>query len=131
MDENIVKVGEHRRIHVDILWRTVFISINVTVLCLLLGYSIAYLLAVLPTRQSNLLILLLLLPFWTSLLVRTTAWLVLLQNEGLVNDLAISDRALRTSRGYFGVLECPLTSDVSPWSATPCRTGPGTGRRSR
>ena len=44
----------------------------------------------LPTRQSNLLILLLLLPFWTSLLVRTTAWLVLLQNEGLVNDLAIT-----------------------------------------
>ena len=90
VDENIVKVGEHRRIHVDILWRTVFISINVTVLCLLLGYPIAYLLAVLPTRQSNLLILLLLLPFWTSLLVRTTAWLVLLQNEGLVNDLAIT-----------------------------------------
>ena len=67
-----------------------FISINVTILCLLLGYPIAYLLAVLPTRQSNLLILLLLLPFWTSLLVRTTAWLVLLQNEGLVNDLAIT-----------------------------------------
>ena len=89
-DDNIVPVDENRAIHVDILWRTVFISINVTILCLLLGYPIAYLLAVLPTRQSNLLILLLLLPFWTSLLVRTTAWLVLLQNEGLVNDLAIT-----------------------------------------
>ncbi len=87
-DENIVRVDEHRAIHVDILWRTVFFSVNVTILCLLLGYPIAYLLAILPTRQSNLLILLL--PFWTSLLVRTTAWLVLLQNEGLVNDLAIT-----------------------------------------
>ena len=89
-DENIVKVDEHRAIHIAMLWRTVFISVNVTILCLLLGYPIAYLLAVLPTRQSNLLILLLLLPFWTSLLVRTTAWLVLLQNEGLVNDIAIT-----------------------------------------
>ena len=89
-DDDIVDVDEHRAIHVDILWRTVIISVNVTILCLLLGYPIAYLLAVLPTRQSNLLILLLLLPFWTSLLVRTTAWLVLLQNEGIVNDIAIT-----------------------------------------
>ena len=106
-DDNIVKVGEHRAIHVAILWRTVFISINVTILCLLLGYPIAYLLAVLPTRQSNLLILLLLLPFWTSLLVRTTAWLVLLQNEGLVNDLAITlgvwDDPVQLVRNRMGV----------------------------
>ena len=106
-DENIVKVGEHRAIHVDILGRTVFISINVTILCLLLGYPIAYLLATLPTRQSNVLILLLLLPFWTSLLVRTTAWLVLLQNEGLVNDLAITvgfwDDPVQLVRNRLGV----------------------------
>ena len=106
-DDNIVDVDEHRAIHVDILWRTVFISVNVTILCLLLGYPIAYLLAVLPTRQSNLLILLLLLPFWTSLLVRTTAWLVLLQNEGLVNDLAIVlgvwDEPVQLVRNRLGV----------------------------
>ena len=106
-DDNVVEVGEHRAIHVDILWRTVIISVNVTILCLLLGYPIAYLLAVLPTRQSNLLILLLLLPFWTSLLVRTTAWLVLLQNEGLVNDVATTlglwDEPVQLVRNRLGV----------------------------
>ena len=106
-DDNIVPIDEHRAIHVDILWRTVFISVNVTILCLLLGYPIAYLLAVLPTRQSNVLILLLLLPFWTSLLVRTTAWLVLLQNEGLVNDIAITfgfwDDPVQLVRNRLGV----------------------------
>ena len=106
-DDNIVDVDEHRAIHVDILWRTVIISVNVTILCLLLGYPIAYLLAVLPTRHSNLLILLLLLPFWTSLLVRTTAWLVLLQNEGVVNDIAITfgfwDDPVQLVRNRLGV----------------------------
>ena len=106
-DENIVRIEENRAIHVGILWRTVFISVNVTILCLLLGYPIAYLLAILPTRQSNLLILLLLLPFWTSLLVRTTAWLVLLQNEGLVNDLATTvglwDEPVQLVRNRLGV----------------------------
>ena len=106
-DDRIVDVDEHRAIHVDILWRTVFISVNVTIICLLLGYPISYLLAVLPTRHSNLLILLLLLPFWTSLLVRTTAWLVLLQNEGVVNDIAITlgfwDDPIQLVRNRLGV----------------------------
>ena len=117
-DNNIVGVDENRAIHVDILWRTVFISINVTILCLLLGYPIAYLLAVLPTRQSNLLILLLLLPFWTSLLVRTTAWLVLLQNEGLVNDLAIT-----LGSGTIRCSSCATAwACTSPWCTSCCRS---------
>ena len=106
-NDDIVPIDEHRAIHIDMLWRTVFISVNVTILCLLLGYPIAYLLAALPTRQSNLLILLLLLPFWTSLLVRTTAWLVLLQNEGVVNDIAITlgiwDDPIQLVRHRLGV----------------------------
>ena len=99
-DENfdIVPISEDQAIHVTVLSRTIVISAMVTLLCLALGFPIAYLLGTLPTRQSNLLILLLLLPFWTSLLVRTTAWLVLLQNEGVVNDLAI----------YFGLWDEPL-----------------------
>jgi len=104
---NVVRVPEDFAIHVPILWRTVFISINVTILCLLLGYPIAYLLATIPTKYSNILILLLLLPFWTSLLVRTTAWLVLLQNEGLVNDLFIAlgiwDEPAQLVRNRMGV----------------------------
>jgi putative spermidine/putrescine transport system permease protein len=86
---DIVGVDEGRAVYVEVLIRTIEISIAVTILCFLLGLPIAYLLATLPTSKSNLLLILVLLPFWTSLLVRTTSWLVLLQNEGLVNDLAI------------------------------------------
>ena len=85
----VINTPEDNAIYLGVLWRTVEISFFVTVICLILGYPIAFLLATVPTKASNALILLLLLPFWTSLLVRTTAWLVLLQNEGLVNDLGI------------------------------------------
>ena len=64
-------------------------SALITVFCLLLGYPIAFLLATLPARHSNLLLILVLLPFWTSLLVRTTAWIALLQSEGVLNDLMV------------------------------------------
>ena len=97
-DTRIVPIVEDQALHIMVLWRTIIISAVVTILCLVLGFPIAYLLGTLPTRQSNLLILLLLLPFWTSLLVRTTAWLVLLQNEGIVNDIAL----------YFGLWDEPV-----------------------
>jgi putative spermidine/putrescine transport system permease protein len=70
--------------------RTFWISATVTVLCLILGYPVAYLLATLPPRQSNRLMILVIVPFWTSLLVRTTAWYVLLQPNGVVNSLLMS-----------------------------------------
>lgn len=74
-------------IYQDIIVRTFWISLVVTVVCLALGYPVAYLLATLPTRIGNLLMILVLLPFWTSLLVRTTAWTIVLQDHGVVNDL--------------------------------------------
>ncbi|MBT7613804.1 MAG: ABC transporter permease [Rhodospirillaceae bacterium] len=86
---DIVDVDEGRAVYVEVLIRTIEISVSVTVLCFIMGLPVAYLLATLPTAKSNLLLILVLLPFWTSLLVRTTSWLVLLQNEGLVNDLGI------------------------------------------
>lgn len=73
-------------VFVPILWRTLSIAGGVTLACLLLGYPLAYLLASLPERKANLLMICVLLPFWVSLLVRTTAWVVLLQNEGVVNS---------------------------------------------
>lgn len=66
------------------------VSILTTVLCILIGYPLAYFLAVIPPRLAGLLMLTVLLPFWTSLLVRTYAWLVLLQKNGILNDFAIS-----------------------------------------
>ncbi|MEP1932404.1 MAG: ABC transporter permease [Roseibium sp.] len=77
------------RIYMLLFARTMFLSIMITVSCLLLGYPIAFLLAALPLRSSNLLMILVLLPFWTSLLVRTSAWKVLLQQQGVINDFLV------------------------------------------
>jgi putative spermidine/putrescine transport system permease protein len=85
-DGNLVSTPEERAIYVTLYMRTLKISVTVTLATLLLGFPLAYLLANLPTRTSNLLMILVLLPFWTSLLVRTTAWFVLLQDNGIIND---------------------------------------------
>ena len=85
----ITRVGEDYRIYVDLFMRTMWMSIMVTVACLVLGFPISYLLASLPLRHSNLLMILVLLPFWTSLLVRTTSWIVLLQTQGVLNDIMV------------------------------------------
>ena len=77
------------RIYMFLFGRTLFLSIMITISCLLLGYPIAFLLAALPLRTSNLLMILVLLPFWTSLLVRTSAWKVLLQQQGVINDFLV------------------------------------------
>ena len=66
------------------------VSILTTVICILIGYPLAYFLAILPARMAGFFMLAVLLPFWTSLLVRTYAWLVLLQKNGILNDFAIS-----------------------------------------
>ena len=81
--------AEERRIYLFLFYRTLWMSALITIFCLLLGYPIAFLLGTLPPRQSNLLLILVLLPFWTSLLVRTTAWIALLQSEGVLNDLMV------------------------------------------
>ncbi|HEV8306939.1 MAG TPA: ABC transporter permease [Methylomirabilota bacterium] len=76
--------------YVTILWNTVKVSVLVTVICVLLGYPLAYLLAQLPPRAANLGLIVVILPLWTALLVRTYAWLVLLQRRGLVNTLLVN-----------------------------------------
>lgn len=80
-------VGEERAIFRIVFVRTLWISLLVTAVCLALGYPVAYLLATQPPGRANLLMILVLLPFWTSLLVRTTAWVVLLQTDGVVNGV--------------------------------------------
>jgi len=77
------------RVYVKLFLRTVVMSLAITGCCLLLGYPIAHLLASLPLRSSNLLLILVLLPFWTSLLVRTASWKVLLQQQGVINDVLV------------------------------------------
>ena len=85
----IVSKEEDEQIYVFLFKRTLFLSLVITLATLVLGYPIAYLLASLPLRTSNLLMILVLLPFWTSLLVRTTSWIVLLQQQGVVNDFLV------------------------------------------
>lgn len=65
------------------------VSLLTTAICILIGYPLAYFLSQLPRRAANLCMIAVLLPFWTSLLVRTYAWLVLLQRKGLLNEWAI------------------------------------------
>jgi putative spermidine/putrescine transport system permease protein len=90
MDENgIERRPEDDRIYVLLFVRTLIMSLAITTTCILLGYPIAYLLASLPARSANLLMILVLLPFWTSLLVRTSAWKVLLQQQGVINDILV------------------------------------------
>ncbi len=88
-DGSIVNVNENRAVYILLFKRTLFLSVLITCLTLILGFPIAFLLATLPMRISNLLMIMVLLPFWTSLLVRTTSWIVLLQSQGVVNDLAV------------------------------------------
>jgi len=87
---NIVQADELYRIYIPILWKTLWLSALITLLCFLLAYPVAYLLSTLPLSTSNLLMILVLLPFWTSLLVRTTAWIAMLQTEGVLNDIFVS-----------------------------------------
>lgn len=82
----IVAADDDQSIYLDILGRTFWMSLVVTVWCLLLGFPLAYLLATQPPKVSNILLIFVLLPFWTSILVRVAAWIVLLQSEGLVNQ---------------------------------------------
>ena len=93
-DKNVIMVEEERRVY-TLLWRrTIAVSFIVTIACLLLAYPVSYLLATLPMRISNLLMICVLMPFWTSLLVRIVAWMIMLQQNGVVNDTLVASGLL-------------------------------------
>jgi putative spermidine/putrescine transport system permease protein len=123
----IVPVAETKQLYLllgwDSVWmRTMWISFLVTACCVLLGYPVAFLLANLPLRVSNLLMILVLLPFWTSLLVRTTAWVVVLQTEGVLNDLLVLlgllDERVQLIFNRFGVI-VSMTHILLPFMILP------------
>jgi putative spermidine/putrescine transport system permease protein len=86
----LVAAGLEEAVFLPVLGRTLKIAGMVTLLTLVLGYPVAYLLASLLPKHRNMLLILVLLPFFTSLLVRTTAWVVLLQSNGVINDTLMS-----------------------------------------
>ena len=89
-DKNVIQKVEHLKIYKTIWIRTLQVSLIVTIFCLLLAYPVSYLLATLPMRTSNLLMICVLMPFWTSLLVRIVAWMIMLQQNGVVNDTLLT-----------------------------------------
>lgn len=113
VDHRIDDLGEiapatpDQAIYLDIFARTFWMGLIITAICLVLAYPLAYLLANLPSRQSNLLMILVLLPFWTSILVRVAAWIVLLQSGGLINSglmaMGIIDKPLELVFNRAGV----------------------------
>jgi putative spermidine/putrescine transport system permease protein len=85
-DGTVIMRGEEEQVYVMLFSRTLFVAAMVTALCFVLGYPLAYFIAHASDKWRNYLLILVLLPFWTSLLVRTTAWIALLQSNGVVND---------------------------------------------
>ena len=83
--ERMIKSKAYLRIFIT----TFKISILTTLICALLGYPLAYFMSQLSNRWANICMIGVLIPFWTSLLVRTYAWLVLLQRKGVINNMAI------------------------------------------
>ena len=88
-DGAIVPVAGDMAIFLDLFQRTFWISICVTAICAVLGYPVAYYISTLSDRAAGYVLLLVLIPFWTSILVRTTAWFILLQREGPLNGALV------------------------------------------
>ena len=89
-DGSVGRAPPERTIYIAYLKRTFWISFWVLIYCIAIGYPMAYLIATTTRRLSRILLILVLLPFWTSLLVRTAAWVVLLQAEGIINTMLIT-----------------------------------------
>ena len=89
VNKHVIMKEKERRVYVMLWWRTLLLSLIVTVGCLAMAYPVAHLLATLPQRYSNLLMICVLMPFWTSLLVRIVAWMIMLQNNGVVNSTLV------------------------------------------
>jgi putative spermidine/putrescine transport system permease protein len=115
---------DNQQIYIKLFKRTLFMSLVITFSCIALGYPIAYLLATLPMRTSNLLMILVLLPFWTSLLVRTSAWKVMLQQQGVINDVLVwlgliaNDGRLAMINNQFGTIVA-MTHILLPFMILP------------
>ena len=86
---DLKRVPDYARVYIPLFIRTAWMSTLITVLTLVLGYPLAYWISRMPERRANVMMIAVLLPFWTSLLVRITAWIVLLQSHGVINSLLV------------------------------------------
>ena len=74
-------------LYLRIFARTIAIALGTTLICLVIGYPLAYFMATRPPQWRNVLVLLLMIPFWTNFLIRTYAWLFILRDQGLINTV--------------------------------------------
>lgn len=107
-----IQSREQAQIYRQLYGKTLNMALVITLLCALLGYPLAYFLANLPDKKANLLMILVLLPFWTSLLVRTTAWIALLQTNGVINSFLMG----------VGVIDTPLDMLYTPFATVVAMT---------
>ncbi len=122
--EGALAQPEDKRILIRLFQRTLIMSLIITGSCILLGYPVAWLLANLQARTANILMILVLLPFWTSLLVRTSAWKVMLQQQGVINDVLVwiglvaDDARLVMINNQFGTIVA-MTHILLPFMILP------------
>jgi putative spermidine/putrescine transport system permease protein len=118
----IERVPDSQAVFLDILGRTLWIAGLVTVATLVLGFPTAYVISLAPARIAGFLLLLVLLPLWTSLLVRTTAWVVLLQTDGVINQallaLGLTTEKLQLMLTRFGTVTA-MTHIQLPFTILP------------
>jgi spermidine/putrescine transport system permease protein len=96
-------LGNYRQtfdaLYMGIYWRSLWMAVLTTVFCLVISYPIAYYIAIIaPARWKNLLLALVVIPFWTSFLIRTYAWMLILRTEGLLNTVLLQS----------GLIQAPL-----------------------
>lgn len=89
-DGRIHRKADDQALYLAVFGRTLLISVAITMICLLIAYPIAFLVASSPPKTANRLMLFVVLPFWSSLLIRSTAWVIILQEQGPLNDLLIA-----------------------------------------
>jgi spermidine/putrescine transport system permease protein len=83
LDDNLVLNSAY----LMIFWRSFVLALATTVLCLLIGFPTAYYIAMQPPKRKNLLVFLVTIPFWTNLLIRTFCWILMLRDNGIINNI--------------------------------------------
>ena len=93
-------------LHLRIFWRSLWLAVVTTVICLVMGFPLAYVIARAPRRWQGVLLFLVIIPFWTNFLVRTYAWMFILRTEGLLNQALLS----------IGLIHEPLNLLFTDWA---------------
>ncbi|HHW10482.1 MAG TPA: ABC transporter permease [Firmicutes bacterium] len=91
--DNYIRIADP--LYLGIFVRSLILALETTIICLVAGYPLAYAIATAPPRHKNLLLLLVVIPFWTNFLIRTYAWIIILRTEGLLNALLLATGLFR------------------------------------